>query len=778
MAPKRKGGPVLTRGDSTKKFCGAPCPLNNTEPPTKRQIIQYSYHLKNIDHKMKDWAIAKLIRDEVVGIWTKINSNLPLKENYYISKMVHRLCFEKAKGKNWKQKKSATDQVEDTIDNLFDIAACMCSLPTLPCNDKSVKCVGCEEDHIVCHCVAEKKCPVEDRLYLRDQRSKVGPRGSFQLGRPDKLWEEKERKRLDRQLQDNRARGSSLPLKPTSSTAKESSHSSSVSSEQSEPERASDQYFAAENITPYSILKTPRFAMELIRGDVSSRLGASLANALLLDLQSAHLLNFELPINTIYLDKNKLNRQKTLVKDISTETLSQVSAITCIGVDGKVDNETLLFREVEVNGEKKLKQDRSSEHHLTFTLESGDEKGTYLTHRNLPLKGATGRLMADTTYSVLDEYESVDSIKAVLCDNTSSNTGGENGLVACLEQKIGRKLHVIGCSLHQNELPFRAVFKSLDGATKSPTAFSGPLGKLCGENIQDLPQIEFEAIPGPLEDIEPDIFNDLSMDQKLLHAYTKGIMDGHVEDRYAQSKIGPLNQARWLTLAIRLMAMYTRQHCAEEHRHTLKQLVTFIVQVYSVTWFKVKKDGQFHNQADYLYFSVQQIKKQPDAVKATALNNLKYNAFALLPENVLYSMLMSDDLDIRETALKKILLIRKGKSPVKRLKKITQINPDAGHWSQLIDLDQHGVCEPGMCAHFSDEELQNSLLTGVKLELPILPSHSQSVERCVKLVSDASHQVYGLEARHRHINATVLSRKVRPTFESKSSYVQVFDDIL
>ena len=44
-------------------------------------------------------------------------------------------------------------------------------------------------------------------------------------------------------------------------------------------------------------------------------------------------------------------------------------------------------------------------------------------------------------------------------------------MVRKLEELLGRRLHVIGCSLHQNELPLRAVFKSLDGTTTSPDGY-------------------------------------------------------------------------------------------------------------------------------------------------------------------------------------------------------------------------------------------------------------------------------------------------------------------
>lgn len=260
--------------------------------------------------------------------------------------------------------------------------------------------------------------------------------------------------------------------------------------------------------------------MELMRGDVSSRLGASLANALLLDLQSMDLLKPGLDVKDILTDKSKIDREKGRIKFKSHEKYSEgLEKLICIGVDGKVDKETLVYREVkDENGEIKLKKGREQEHHLTFTKEPGKESGTYLTHRVIPIKGATGNRLSEEVYSVLEEFDSIHTLKAVLLDNTHTNTGCEGGLVTCLENKLERKLHTIGCSLHQNELPFRAVFKHLDGTTKAPTTFSGPLGKLCEIDCQDQPQVEFTKLSSPLDDMKFDeeTLSDLSSDQRLL----------------------------------------------------------------------------------------------------------------------------------------------------------------------------------------------------------------------------------------------------------------------
>ena len=65
-----------------------------------------------------------------------------------------------------------------------------------------------------------------------------------------------------------------------------------------------------------------------------------------------------------------------------------------------------------------------------------------------------------------------------------------------LEKQIKRKLHTIGCSLHQNELLFRAVFKHIDG--RSLRSFIGTLGRLCANDYHNLTQVKFVPIVNPL----------------------------------------------------------------------------------------------------------------------------------------------------------------------------------------------------------------------------------------------------------------------------------------
>ena len=194
-------------------------------------------------------------------------------------------------------------------------------------------------------------------------------------------------------------------------------------------------------------------------------------HALLLDLQAMDLLWRSVDVKDVVLDKSKIDREKSRMKLKSDEKHKEdQEKLVCIGVDGKIDTDTLMYREVmDDNGETKLKTGKGEEHHLTFTKEPGTESGTYLTHRVIPVKDATAAILTDEVHSVLKEFNIFHTLKAVLVDNTNTNTGCEGDLVTILENKTQWKLHSIGCSLHQYGLPFRAVSKHLDGSTKSLT---------------------------------------------------------------------------------------------------------------------------------------------------------------------------------------------------------------------------------------------------------------------------------------------------------------------
>ncbi|GBN17975.1 hypothetical protein AVEN_161558-1 [Araneus ventricosus] len=70
------------------------------------------------------------------------------------------------------------------------------------------------------------------------------------------------------------------------------------------------------------------------------------------------------------------------------------------------------------------------------------------------------------------------------------------------------------------------------------------------------------------------------------------------------------------------------------------------------------------------------------------------------------------------------------------------------------------------------KSLVNSDTTAIR-EIQKFPCHTQAVERCIKLVTEASNKVCGHEARDGYIRATLKFRSVMPNFSKKSDFKYV-----
>ena len=85
-------------------------------------------------------------------------------------------------------------------------------------------------------------------------------------------------------------------------------------------------------------------------------------------------------------------------------------------------------------------------------------------------------------------------IEAIGCDGTVINTGHKNGVIARVEQVLGRPVQWLVCQLHANEIPLRHLIMALDGKSTGPSSFTGPIGKALS-GCDKLPITEFESIP-------------------------------------------------------------------------------------------------------------------------------------------------------------------------------------------------------------------------------------------------------------------------------------------
>ena len=125
---------LKTRQASGEKFGGAPTDLPVGHLPSYGDIASYFYKTqadKNLNYPA---AVDKICEDLVVK-WQIVNRSLPLVENKYLRNKV-KAFLDKVKFYDQRKKltKAQRQNMEQEKDFLFDIAACKCSLPELPCN--------------------------------------------------------------------------------------------------------------------------------------------------------------------------------------------------------------------------------------------------------------------------------------------------------------------------------------------------------------------------------------------------------------------------------------------------------------------------------------------------------------------------------------------------------------------------------------------------------------------------------------------------------------------
>ena len=139
---------------------------------------------------------------------------------------------------------------------------------------------------------------------------------------------------------------------------------------------------------------------------------------------------------------------------------------------------------------------------------------------------------------------------------------------------------------------------------------------------------------------------DVSREKNLLYQYAKGISQGHLSDKLINQKPGRIDHARWLTLAIRLMVLYTR---TEEPSPPLIDIVSFVVQVYCPMWFLIKSKNNFINGPSNIFNQMHLIRTtQSEEVQSIAKKVVERNAFFAEPGMVLTCMLSSENAKIRE----------------------------------------------------------------------------------------------------------------------------------
>lgn len=139
-----------------------------------------------------------------------------------------------------------------------------------------------------------------------------------------------------------------------------------------------------------------------------------------------------------------------------------------------------------------------------------------------------------------------------------------------------------------------------------------------------------------------------------------------------------------------------------------------------------------------------------------------------------------EEIKIRNIAVEKILKVRETSVNNKiRYFKEPKLNFDAKKYYDVIDWEHVEITEPPILRNYSASDLwdmanyYNDSSVIYTSESRKLPCHNQAVERCIKVVTEASLTVCSPDSRDGLIRNKLKSRNIMPKFLTKSQFKTV-----
>lgn len=616
------------------------------------------------------------------------------------------LKYSKSKSENQKHKEKLANYISLCTTTLFDLSCC--------------KCASFDQ----CNCTPNNRVPDEEIQFLTDQRKdrrlEIAP-----------ITKDRHRA-FKKRLEIRSLNGPQNPIRKTISPLL--------------PKCNSPSPVVFENTRNNISLEAVATICD--RYAISLRSAAAVTSAVLQDVGIIKSEN-----RSQIIDKNKIHRALSKSRKKIDFHLEQVELFG-LYFDGRKDK--TLINEKE-NGRYHRKT--ILEEHISIIAEPNSK---YLGHV-IP-KSGTGKEICDSMINFIKENNGrFDEIVCIGCDGTVTNTGWSGGVIRNVEIQLGRPLQWLICLLHTNELPFRHLLTALDGPTNGPKGYSGPIG-VALTDCEKRSVVSFRPIVGSLPLISEDVVNDLSEDQKYLYKMCKVVESGHCPPQVADCQPGKMSHSRWLTTANRVLRLYVS---SIKPSTNLKVLAKFIVMVYAPVWFLIKSKCSFENGALHLYKIMMWSRYLPKCLKAIIDPVIQRNAYFAHPENILVTMLFDARYEIRHIAMEHIKQARRNSdNSCVRIFKPPSLNFNANDYFDMIFWEDCQVTSPPVLRNISLESLELMIKTN-NMKLPNFPSHTQSVERCIKSVTSASLCVIGSNARDGVIRNTIQSRTGMPSFHSK-----------
>ncbi|KAK3922336.1 Methylsterol monooxygenase 1-3 [Frankliniella fusca] len=224
-----------------------------------------------------------------------------------------------------------------------------------------------------------------------------------------------------------------------------------------------------------------------------------------------------------------------------------------------------------------------------------------------------------------------------------------------------------------------------------------------------------------------------------------------------------MDQARWVTTASRVLRVYAAY---SRPPAVLSHLAQFIVKVYALCWFTIKKKPQATQGPHHLHLMIAASRFLPKKWRDVVHESISINGFFAHPENLLLAMVTDARKDVRELAVERIVEARQ-RSPGRRIRSfvVPRINFDAQEYSQLVFWDSVTVTPPPLLSAHSDDDLRAAAAAG-PLEVPPLPCHTQG-SREARFLSEFG--AGSVKQTVFNILAKLLSNEVRIRYNLKGN---------
>lgn len=757
---KRERRPITRKMINCPVF-GAPCNIPDTVLPTNADIVKYFLYVKHDLNLTRPRDAVAIICENIAikaeELWER--ASIPVVSHARILQMLRSL-HDKYRNilKPFKGRQNDPSYVEKLRlfrekegETLFDISACKCGIV-----------------NITCSCDKSMKVPFAEQAFLHDQRNER----FMMIANVDHIATKKLRIKENRKIVEHNRMFKFVQTTATveksqlNKSGDELSDESEDMIEESSAEKTAsdtDSNVGDSSITSLPLTtdstevvsrqlrrELPALARACDRTGVSDRSAAAIASAVLQDFGVISSLDASSVV-----DRSKVRRERKR-KRVEVEHTAVTDIVQGLYFDGRKDK-TL----VNTKKGNKFYRERKVEEHICLVQQPQSRYIGHVIPKSGSAKEISNSIISFLTQNLVDTKD----IIAVGCDGTNTNTGHKAGVIRRLEENFKKPVQWLVCQLHSNELPLRHLLQHLDGVTTGPTGFSGPIGKALA-NCESLPIAAFSKIDSALPLITA---TDLSTDQQYLLDICKAVMKGECCDDISRRNPGAMSHARWLTTASRILRLYV---ASDSPTDNLKTLATFVVKVYCPGWFQIKTNSSCKDGAVNVWSMIKASRYLPDELKCIIDPVIRRNAYFCHPENILLAMVTDDRKDMRELGVRRILKART--QEVRGVRKFTvpDLNFSAEDYISLIDWQTCSITESPLTMELSQTDLERLVASHnvPVLNFPKFPCHTQSVERGVKLVTEACAAVCGEKSRHGFILNRLESRELMPQFNTKSQF--------